>query len=156
MVGRSVGYYKQVTPKKTYPQPEKGKCWCCFEPLIGHQRKWCDGFCQNQYWEDTHTQEFVTWHQLRNKIIHRDGHICRGCNEKLPNEGLEVHHIIPVWKDESKEFDEDNLITLCIKCHNKTKKRNKKKTEQVVDRTAVASFFRGMKQEQLLNEYGGV
>jgi len=39
----------------------------------------------------------------------------KACGRK---EDLEVHHIIPVHKDPSKELDPNNLITLCGKtCH---------------------------------------
>jgi 5-methylcytosine-specific restriction protein A len=40
---------------------------------------------------------------------------CQACGRK---DDLEVHHIIPVHKDPSKELDPNNLITLCGKtCH---------------------------------------
>ena len=43
---------------------------------------------------------------------------CRVCGTigKLLNR-LNVHHIIPFWKDPSKENDHKNLITLCRICH---------------------------------------
>lgn len=32
-------------------------------------------------------------------------------------EGLEVHHIVPIETDASLAFDDNNLITLCGRCH---------------------------------------
>lgn len=40
---------------------------------------------------------------------------CMACGSSIKPE---VHHIIPVYKDPTKELDPDNLITLCDKyCH---------------------------------------
>ncbi len=45
---------------------------------------------------------------------------CQWCGTK---EDLEVHHEIPYHLDKSKELDDDNMITLCmkkgVKCHYK-------------------------------------
>jgi 5-methylcytosine-specific restriction protein A len=40
---------------------------------------------------------------------------CQCCGR---DEDIEVHHIVPVHVDPSKELDDDNLISLCAKyCH---------------------------------------
>ena len=39
---------------------------------------------------------------------------CQVCNR---DKDLEVHHIVPVHIDYTKELDANNLITLCSKCH---------------------------------------
>lgn len=60
------------------------------------------------------------WHQKSLSIRERDNYLCRICRLKLydtviqynSNE-LEVHHIVPLEIDETKAFDDDNLITLC-------------------------------------------
>lgn len=147
---RSPGYYLTVVPKKTYPPPQKGRCWTCFDPLPPGQRRYCDCACRIQHYEDTHTKEYVTWAQVRRDVFERDNYTCRGgCNKGKTRYGqLEAHHIIPIYKG-GDEFDMDNLITLCIDCHNKTKKRKPKPAPEPVDATAVSCFFRGHRQKTL-------
>ncbi|MBN1202338.1 MAG: FAD-dependent thymidylate synthase [Anaerolineae bacterium] len=46
-------------------------------------------------------------------IFTRDQYICAYCGEHIAWDGKpHAHHIIPVWADESKAYDVDNLITL--------------------------------------------
>ena len=54
------------------------------------------------------------WAALLKKHVEKQP-CCQACGScKKP----EVHHIVPVHLDPSKELDEDNLITLCDKwCH---------------------------------------
>ena len=57
--------------------------------------------------------ELKNW---RNSVYKRDNYTCQECG----NKGIiHAHHIIEWAKDESKRFDIDNGITLCIKCHGK-------------------------------------
>lgn len=49
------------------------------------------------------------------RIFRRDGYRCRNCG-KIGGR-LHAHHVIPVWADRSKAFDESNLATLCGACH---------------------------------------
>lgn len=50
---------------------------------------------------------------IREYVLHRDGHKCRKCGKKtLP---LQVHHL-GYWHGDRRDH-QDNLITLCIKCH---------------------------------------
>lgn len=39
---------------------------------------------------------------------------CQACDKK---KDLEVHHVVPVFKDKSLELEPTNLITLCDNCH---------------------------------------
>lgn len=39
-------------------------------------------------------------------------------------EGLEVHHIIPVDRDKGYQYTETNMITLCKRCHDKVHGRD--------------------------------
>ena len=39
---------------------------------------------------------------------------CQWCNTM---KGLQAHHIIPMWKDDTLAADLKNFITLCKKCH---------------------------------------
>jgi hypothetical protein len=68
-------------------------------------------------------EQYGFWN-LREYILHRDGHKCQNadCKNKSANPVLEVHHI-GFWKlDRSNR--PGNLITLCDKCH--TPKDHKK------------------------------
>lgn len=54
------------------------------------------------------------WSSIRNEHIKKYPK-CAACGAK---KNLEVHHIIPVHLDPSRELDITNLITLCSKrCH---------------------------------------
>lgn len=55
------------------------------------------------------------WKQLRAKII-KAHPFCSVCSS---TDNLSVHHIVPPKGDEALFFDENNLVVLCMKCHNK-------------------------------------
>lgn len=52
---------------------------------------------------------------------------CQNCGAEADNRELDVHHIIPVAAGGTNH--EENLITLCIKCHRKIEQYTKKFTE---------------------------
>jgi len=54
---------------------------------------------------------------LREYILHRDGHKCQNpkCKQKAKEQILEVHHL-GYWKKD-RSGRPSNLITLCTKCH---------------------------------------
>ncbi|NQV08927.1 HNH endonuclease [Candidatus Woesearchaeota archaeon] len=54
------------------------------------------------------------WNTKRLECLERDNFKCCKCNEN--NIVLHVHHIIPYRK--TKNNDLENLIVLCVKCHN--------------------------------------
>ena len=49
-------------------------------------------------------------------IRHRDNYTCQICKAKGKNVALDVHHII--FRSQGGTDDENNLVTLCKKCHN--------------------------------------
>jgi len=53
------------------------------------------------------------WNKLRHKIYARDNHTCQICG--ATNEMVHAHHI--VWRHDGGTNDEENLQTLCGKCH---------------------------------------
>lgn len=54
------------------------------------------------------------WSKVRKKYLNNHPE-CEACGR---NDDIEVHHIIPVHVDPTKELDENNLISLCGKyCH---------------------------------------
>lgn len=54
------------------------------------------------------------WRTVRKEFL-KNNTKCAACGS---TKDLEVHHIVPVHIDSSKELDMDNLITLCAEsCH---------------------------------------
>ena len=53
------------------------------------------------------------WRTIRDKYLKKNAK-CISCGT---NNNLQVHHIIPVSVDSSKELSENNLCTLCETCH---------------------------------------
>ena len=63
---------------------------------------------------DYQNGEQLGFGNVREYVLHRDGHICQHCNGKSKDSILEVHHL----KSRQTGGDRpDNLITLCSKCH---------------------------------------
>lgn len=65
----------------------------------------------------TDSAEYKEW---RKKVYVRDSYRCKmpGCNSKTRN--IAAHHIYPKKQYPEKQFDLNNGITLCKKCHEKT------------------------------------
>lgn len=59
------------------------------------------------------TDRSSKWKTLRNNFLKKNGK-CIACGT---NNNLQVHHMIPVSVDASKELSENNLCTLCETCH---------------------------------------
>lgn len=60
------------------------------------------------------------WYYARRQALERDLYCCRMCldmDNYVEREGLEVHHIIPIYKNAEMVYDEHNLITLCKRHH---------------------------------------
>lgn len=62
------------------------------------------------------------WTKKKKEILIRDDYTCKKCGYKLPDgyyheNGLQVHHVIPVTEERALQYDNDNLITLCKRCH---------------------------------------
>ena len=78
---------------------------------------------QSKYPKDTQASKLRStsrWQKTRDRVRQRDHNVCQLCLRNYPGtirpyetEGLSVHHIIKIEEDETKAFDEDNLITLC-------------------------------------------
>lgn len=60
------------------------------------------------------------WLQKREQILQRDGYKCRECRRYgRRTEATIVHHKKPVEFWPELAFVDDNLVSLCAKCHNK-------------------------------------
>ena len=91
-----------------------GKCWCGRPPVPRVQ--WIDGG-----WECSRAhrhvwwQQFEFWHDVRIKVLDRDGWECVMCGTLL-GRGAQVDHITPVT-DGGSMWDMDNMQSLCTECH---------------------------------------
>ena len=66
------------------------------------------------------------WEWLRLRTFARDNYTCKLCNRFTP--APQCDHIIPHGGDSDLFYDEQNLQTLCITCHNrKTAKEHRGK-----------------------------
>lgn len=68
---------------------------------------------------------------LRKRVYERDNYTCRFCGTRGGD--LTLHHVIPVWADEGRIGDMDNLLTLCERCHCKINGRELEYTDQLID-----------------------
>lgn len=104
---------------KEFPNYGKGRCVYCGKNLPPGRRKYCSDSHRRKYFLETYPYFVVHWSQFRNAIIERDHNRCWSCGVTDSCEVyLEVHHIIPLHKG-GAEFDPENCITLCEKCHRK-------------------------------------
>ena len=53
------------------------------------------------------------WDVMRRYILQRDHYTCKNC--QATDTRLDVHHIVPIGVGGSNH--QDNLATLCFKCH---------------------------------------
>lgn len=67
------------------------------------------------------TRDNPNWHLFRKYILKRDDFKCGLCPNK---NNLQIHHIIPVSENINLMYDEDNCLTLCLKCHQKQHPNN--------------------------------
>lgn len=75
----------------------------------------------------------LKWKRKRAAILRRDGYQCRECRRYgRMREAVEVHHIKPLELYPELAYDNDNLISLCHKCHSK---RHPEKARPLNDRS---------------------
>ncbi len=60
------------------------------------------------------------WQEKRKKIIERDHNECQRCKivKHKYSKGNIVHHIVELRDDVELMLEDDNLETVCAKCHN--------------------------------------
>ena len=60
------------------------------------------------------------WVRTRAYILNRDGNECKTCADRgrVKVDQLLVHHIKPIEFEPDHALSYDNLITVCIACHN--------------------------------------
>lgn len=55
------------------------------------------------------------WQRRRLEILSRDNFTCQHCGD--PKSTLHVHHLIYLKFTDPWEYEDDYLITLCLRCH---------------------------------------
>ena len=86
---------------------------------------------------DVHAFYVTTeWKKKRLEILKRDNNLCQRCLCKFdgghPNKKMKltkakyVHHIIPMKEAFDKALDDDNLVSLCFRCHEIVEGREQK------------------------------
>lgn len=83
--------------------------------------------------------DFHRSHKWKGKSVairERDNYCCQICarglynpDRKYETDNISVHHIVPIAEDWDKRLDDENLITLCAKHHEKAEKGEIKKEE---------------------------
>ena len=59
-----------------------------------------------------------TWlNQIRQEKLEEQNFSCFDCGTELLIAPHDLHHIIPVYENEAKAFDFDNIVALCKDCH---------------------------------------
>ena len=93
-------------------------CGELFKEKQGNQR-YCSAVCQRERYKirKGYNLDEVSWSNLREFILERDNYHCQDCDKYFMDIGLEVHHIM--FLRERGTNDEENLISLCHKCHKK-------------------------------------
>jgi len=84
---------------------------------------------------------------VREYVLHRDGHICQHCRGKSGDKILEVHHINTRQTGGDRP---DNLITLCGLCHEKVS-QNKLQLKIKASKGYKAESFMSMVRWRLVN-----
>jgi 5-methylcytosine-specific restriction endonuclease McrA len=70
-------------------------------------------------YRENHKDKYPSnWEEIEKSMIAKQPY-CSLCGDEGKEEGneLQVHHIVPVHIDISKNGDENNLIVLCHHCH---------------------------------------
>ena len=88
-----------------------------------------NNMCKRKYKKNSYASKFRNsnaWITKREQIKKRDKYLCQLClkDNIYTYNNLQVHHIIPIEKDNDKKLDSDNLITLCS-YHHKQAEQNK-------------------------------
>lgn len=103
-------------------------CNCCeveFErptyTFAEGKRYFCSKKCaQRQFARENPARYGSNWSRIRERKVKKDDYTCSKCGEQnFEPYGLNVHHIIPieVFENVNEAHYEENLETMCFKCH---------------------------------------
>ena len=128
---------------KEFKKQPKGHCRVCGKnPLPPLRRYYCSDECSWEYNRCKNEEILEWWPQFRERIFKRDDYTCLDCgyttkpkrksSERTWSDyrSLAAHHIVPISKGGAM-WDEDNVETLCEKCHKfKHRKRSLEPTPE--------------------------
>ena len=141
---KRVGYNNTAyfEAKAKLPKPDGKHCIICGKELPKRRRKYCSDECFNKWYEKILPR--MDWSVLREKALKRDHYTCVKCGKKYADLRLMiVDHIVPIALG-GKEFDLDNLQTLCWECNKIKTKEDMKKIAEL--RRKIKIFSDGQKQ----------
>jgi hypothetical protein len=80
------------------------------------QGKYCSYKCMglDKRSSNTDIRDSPEYRQFRETVLERDNHRCVECGD---DGDLHVHHVVPIYDDESLATDVGNGKTLCVECH---------------------------------------
>ena len=102
-----------------------GLCCFCELPLPKGRRYWCSAACYSDAYLVSIKKD---WDETRRKVLECDNYTCQDCGKdcrridpwaRNRRDRAEVDHIVPVEEAPEKQYDMDNLRTLCGACHRK-------------------------------------
>jgi len=102
-----------------------GHCAQCGNPLPKARKIWCSEKCYGIAYD---ASIIYDWQKTRDEVLKRDDLTCQKCGRRglsasrdftHPALRAEVDHIVPIADDAdpAKQFDRENLQTLCHNCH---------------------------------------
>ena len=131
-------YYEEL---KKLPRPDGKRCVICGGKLPKYKRKYCSDKCFNTWYGILGIRD---WGKVREMVLKRDDYVCQDCGIKQdfanPDACIEVHHVKPIEYG-GDEFDPDNCVTLCHKCHVKRHKFLRTKSQLLTKFIGVCIFF---------------
>jgi predicted nucleic acid-binding Zn ribbon protein len=118
----------------TFRRAHMRKCIVCGKPIKSKNKKFCSYICMGIFYSDFYKGDRnpnwrgglekydLEWEINKLIALKRDKFTCQLCGKTSC--ALQVHHIIPLSKAKNREEVKrlnslDNLITLCLSCHNK-------------------------------------
>lgn len=111
---------------------EFGKTYCdkC-KSIVGKEKR--DSRSIKTKEADKFTDSSI-WKALRAEIKRRDKGVCRLCllNGKIEYRTLQVHHIHKRSEVPLLAYEPDNLVTLCMSCHNEIEELSPRKQFELV------------------------
>lgn len=115
-------HHGQLIPHPEDPNQMVHACRVCGDPVTGRRSYYCSSECADHWLYNIYLPCY--WGYWRKRALERDGYACTECGATHTHSDwgrllpLEVHHIEPVKLNPNREFDLDNLVTLCRPCHN--------------------------------------
>lgn len=92
----------------------------------------------SRFWSDLHYDKYkrdpkirkfynsVAWKKIRQFVMERDNFLCVECSKQgIAEAAQDVHHIKKISEHWDERLNQDNLMSVCRKCHIKLDKGSK-------------------------------